>query len=52
MAARGSLADPLSDPDIEAKLHRGFAAQRNEWNAETIISDVSGVWMGSPTYRA
>ena len=40
MAARGSLADPLSDLDIEAKLREGSRLSGTAWNADAIISDV------------
>ena len=40
MAARGSLADPLSDRDIEAKLHDGARLSGTTWNADRIIADV------------
>jgi 2-methylcitrate dehydratase PrpD len=40
MAARGSLADPLSDLDIEAKLRDCARLGRTTWNTDTIIADV------------
>jgi 2-methylcitrate dehydratase PrpD len=40
MAARGSLADPLSDLDIEAKLRDCARLSGTTWNADTIIADV------------
>jgi 2-methylcitrate dehydratase PrpD len=40
MAARGSLADPLSDFDIEAKLRDCSRLGRTAWNADTVINDV------------
>ena len=40
MAARGSLADPLSDFDIETKLRDGLRLGESAWNADTIIADV------------
>jgi 2-methylcitrate dehydratase PrpD len=40
MAARGSLADPLSDLDIEAKLHQCSRLSGTAWNANVIIEDV------------
>jgi 2-methylcitrate dehydratase PrpD len=40
MAARGSLADPLSDLDIEAKLHDCSRLSGTSWNANVIIEDV------------
>jgi 2-methylcitrate dehydratase PrpD len=40
MAARGSLADPLSDLDIEAKLRDGSRLGGTAWNADAVISDV------------
>jgi hypothetical protein len=40
MAARGSLADPLSDLDIEAKLRDCSRLGGAAWNADTIIEDV------------
>ena len=40
MAARGSLADPLSDLDIETKLRDGVRLGGSAWNADTIIADV------------
>jgi 2-methylcitrate dehydratase PrpD len=40
-APRGSLADPLSDRDIEAKLRACARLSRTAWNADAIIE---GVW--------
>jgi len=40
MAARGSLADPLSDLDIEAKLRDCLRLGGTGWNADAIIKDV------------
>jgi 2-methylcitrate dehydratase PrpD len=40
MAAKGSLADPLSDRDIEAKLREGARLGGTGWNADAIIADV------------
>jgi hypothetical protein len=40
MAARGSLADPLSDFDIEAKLRDCSRLGGTAWNADTVIEDV------------
>ena len=40
MDARGSLADPLSDLDIEAKLHDGAQLSGTAWNANVIIEEV------------
>jgi 2-methylcitrate dehydratase PrpD len=40
VAARGSLADPLSDFDIETKLRDGLRLGESAWNADTIIADV------------
>jgi 2-methylcitrate dehydratase PrpD len=40
MAAKGSLADPLSDLDIEAKLHECSRLSGTNWNANVIIEDV------------
>ena len=40
MAARGSLADPLSDLDIETKLHDCSRLSGTAWNANVIIEDV------------
>jgi 2-methylcitrate dehydratase PrpD len=40
MAARGSLADPLSDHDIEAKLRECARLSGTGWNADGIIEDV------------
>jgi 2-methylcitrate dehydratase PrpD len=41
MAATGSLADPLSDFDIEAKLRDCSRLGGTAWNADTVID---GVW--------
>ncbi|HWL18447.1 MAG TPA: MmgE/PrpD family protein [Bradyrhizobium sp.] len=40
MAAKGSLSDPLSDLDIEAKLRDCSRLGGTTWNADTIIEDV------------
>ena len=40
MAARGSLADPLSDDDIGAKLRDCSRLSGTAWNPDAIISDV------------
>src|SRR6195952_3292552 len=40
MAARGSLADPLSDHDIEAKLRDCARLGGTEWNADAVIENV------------
>jgi len=40
MDARGSLADPLSDLDIEAKLHDCSRLSGTAWNVNVIIEDV------------
>jgi hypothetical protein len=40
MAARGSLADPLSDRDIEAKLRACARLGGTGWNADAVIEDV------------
>jgi len=40
MAATGSLADPLSDFDIEAKLRDCSRLGGTAWNADTVIDDV------------
>jgi 2-methylcitrate dehydratase PrpD len=40
MAARGSLADPLSDLDIESKLLECSQLSGTAWNADSIIADV------------
>ena len=40
MAARGSLADPLSDLDIEAKLRDCARLGGTTWNTDAIIADV------------
>ena len=41
MAAKGSLADPLSDRDIEAKLRDCARLGRSDWDIDRIID---GVW--------
>jgi len=41
MAARGSLADPLSDRDIEAKLRECARLGGSDWDSDRIID---GVW--------
>ena len=40
MAARGSLADPLSDLDIEAKLRDGARSSGTAWRADAVIADI------------
>ena len=40
MSPRGSLADPLGDRDIEAKLRDGVRTGGSNWNAERIIETV------------
>jgi 2-methylcitrate dehydratase PrpD len=40
MAAKGSLADPLSDRDIEAKLRDGARLGGTDWHIDRIIDDV------------
>ena len=40
MSPRGSLADPLGDRDIEAKLRDGVRTGGSNWNAERIIEAV------------
>ena len=40
MAARGSLADPLSDADIEAKLRDCLRLGGTDWDGESVISAV------------
>ena len=40
MDARGSLADPLSDLNIEAKLRDCSRLSGTAWNANVIIEDV------------
>ena len=40
MAAKGSLADPLSDRDIEAKLRDGARLGGTDWDVERVIDDV------------
>ncbi len=40
MAARGSLVDPLSDADIEAKLRAGLRLGGADWDGEAVIDAV------------
>ena len=40
MAARGSLADPLSDRDIEAKLRDGARLSGTDWDVDRVIDAV------------
>jgi 2-methylcitrate dehydratase PrpD len=40
MAAKGSLADPLSDRDIEAKLRDCARLGGTDWDIDRIIDDV------------
>jgi 2-methylcitrate dehydratase PrpD len=40
LEAKGSLADPLSDRDIEAKLRDGARLGRTDWDIERVIDDV------------
>jgi hypothetical protein len=40
MAARGSLADPLSDLELEAKLRACARLGGTGWNVDAIIDDV------------
>jgi 2-methylcitrate dehydratase PrpD len=40
MEAKGSLADPLSDRDIEAKLSDGARLGGTDWDIERVIDDV------------
>jgi len=40
MNARGSLADPLSDADIESKLRAGLMLGGSDWDADGIIDAV------------
>jgi 2-methylcitrate dehydratase PrpD len=40
MAARGSLADPLSDLELEAKLRDGVRLGGTAWNASVIMEEV------------
>jgi 2-methylcitrate dehydratase PrpD len=40
MNARGSLADPLSDADIESKLRAGLVLGGSDWDADGIIDAV------------
>jgi len=41
MAARGSVADPLSDRDIEAKLRDCARLGGTDWDIDRVID---GVW--------
>jgi 2-methylcitrate dehydratase PrpD len=56
MSPRGSLADPLGDRDIEAKLREGVRAGGSDWDAERIIEavwqfdkcdDIAGLMQGA-----
>jgi hypothetical protein len=49
--AKGSLADPLSDRDIEAKLRDGARLGGTDW-ISTASSTMSGALMRLQTYRA
>jgi 2-methylcitrate dehydratase PrpD len=40
MEAKGSLADPLSDSDIEEKLRDGARLGGTDWDIERVIDDV------------
>src|SRR3954468_14523488 len=40
MAAKGSLADPLSDRDIEVKLRDGARLGGTDWDIDRVIDDV------------
>jgi hypothetical protein len=40
MAAKGSLTDPLSDRDIEAKLRDCARMGGTDWNIDRVIDDV------------
>jgi 2-methylcitrate dehydratase PrpD len=40
MSPRGSLADPLGDRDIEAKLRDGVRTGGSDWDAERVIESV------------
>ena len=40
MAAKGSLADPLSDRDIEAKLRDGAQLGGTDWDIDRVIDEV------------
>jgi hypothetical protein len=40
MEARGSLADPLSDADIEAKLRACLRLGGADWDADAVIEAV------------
>lgn len=40
MAAKGSLADPLTDRDIEAKLREGARLGGTDWDTERVIDAV------------
>jgi 2-methylcitrate dehydratase PrpD len=61
MSPRGSLADPLGDRDIEAKLRDGVSTGGSGWDAERIIEavwkldtcgDISGFMQGALTASA
>jgi len=40
MDAKGSLADPLSDRDIEAKLRDGARLGGTDWDVDRVIDHV------------
>ena len=40
MEAKGSLADPLSDREIEAKLRDCARLSGTDWNTDRVIDDV------------
>jgi hypothetical protein len=40
MSAHGSLADPLSDADIEAKLRTSLQLGGGDWDGESVIAAV------------
>ncbi|MET0674956.1 MAG: MmgE/PrpD family protein [Bradyrhizobium sp.] len=40
ISPRGSLADPLADRDIEAKLREGIRTGGSDWNADRLIDAV------------
>jgi 2-methylcitrate dehydratase PrpD len=40
MSPRGSLADPLGDRDLEAKLRDGVRTGGSDWDAERVIEEV------------
>ena len=40
MDAKGSLADPLSDRDIEAKLRAGAKLGGTDWDVDRVIDQV------------